>query len=173
MKPFIARLAMASLAVWIGLCLTLVTVGLAEVYLLRRPVSGIGQAVLAAVSSLSDLDDVSDTLSPGDGDVLKFSGGEWTAGTDQTSGAGTTAAQKWGLSQSTFPDIITCADGSNNRLVMYLGYVYGNGNAEYRYITNSTYATYNSSGTLVGSNNLGVYTCPSLGVASQFRMSGN
>lgn len=73
-----ARFAFVVLAGTCILVLSFYSIVAAESYLVRRPVSGIG-LVQAALSLLTELDDVDSSMSPGTGDVLTHDGTQWTA----------------------------------------------------------------------------------------------
>lgn len=92
-----------------GLALTVLAVGgaMAADYFLRRGVAGIGPGE-AVILALSELGDVSDTLSPSEGDVLKFSLGAWRAGTDEQEGGG--GGGGTGAAVPGFADSIICPD---------------------------------------------------------------
>lgn len=153
-SPFfaLARRAAYAAAVATGaiaLCLAALT--LLAGLVMGRPVPLV-RAVLAAATSLANLSDVDDGLSPSEGQVLKFNGGQWTAGTDEVAPAAGTGATLAG-----FPDEIICPDDRNGawKHPMQLSFI-DDSQVQYRIPDTNYYVAYNrSTGAVAGAGSDG------------------
>lgn len=105
---------------------SLAVVGLAQSYYMRRPLTGLAEAIAEGSSTLAGLTDVA-LSSPSSGEVLKYDGSKWVNGADQVAGGGGGSgalAAAHGLSgdSTDWPDLLVCFGVSNQARTFRLNY---------------------------------------------------